>query len=76
MPNRSISVRWLATLTGAALIALSGSAWSQAAKPLTKVRFEEAVHFATLTIQSSEGEFSPLSTRKRCDLEIAARSTM
>jgi len=44
MPNRSISVRWLATLTGAALIALSGSAWSQAARPLTKVRFEEAVH--------------------------------
>lgn len=29
---------------GAALITLASSAWCQAAKPLTKIRFEEAVH--------------------------------
>jgi NitT/TauT family transport system substrate-binding protein len=44
MPRRFNSVHRFALLAGAALIALSGSAWSQAARPLTKIRFEEAVH--------------------------------
>ena len=42
--SRLAPTRLITAVASAALLALAGNAHSQAAKPLTKIRFEEAVH--------------------------------